>query len=79
MKKISEGIVKMNEFLAFSVANCRDEKKVYVINGVTFQWKRNLFSFLVDGVQKSAAAVYAELGCDFSKLGKVPFVEYYSI
>lgn len=76
MQVLNNTFVKVNESLALSVANCRNENKVYVINGVTFQWKRNLFSFLVDGMQKSAANVYADLGCNFSKLGKVSFVEY---
>lgn len=76
MKKINETFVKMDDFLALSVANCRNENKIYIINGITFQWKRNLFSFVVDGVQKTAATVYSDLSCNFSKLGKISFVEY---
>lgn len=76
MKKISDNFVRIDDFLALCVANCRDENKIYVINGVSFQWKRKLFSFIVNGVQKPAATVYAELACDFSKLGKVSFIEY---
>lgn len=76
MKKINDTFVKMDSNLALSIANCRDENKVYIINGTVFQWEKDLYSFLVGGIQKTASTVYAELSCDYSKLGKISFVEY---
>ena len=79
MRKTSEHLVKIDDYLALTVANCRDEHRLYVINDTTFQWCRKLFAFLVNGVQKTPASVYADLSCDYAKMGRVSFIEYYDI